>query len=406
MSTTITTVKAERESCRVGSFQEIGLKTYTGSKTEVKRKEVRINGAKLLRTGEADRARVYIGRNTRLHSFGSANIEKISLSDDDSAFQAKNHIITLHLRGEKYSDAHTTDIVSAPQRRQYWIHVLLEQLRLCVCLHTLRLCSDWILDIHIAWSLQNCFKGMLALKELDLSTTTKYGGFGIKEMELLCTGMKKLVYLQKLNLAGNILGNSGALQLSSVLRHLNFLQVLDLHNCHVGQYGIGDICESVVKHVKKIQILRFGIDSPRSRNATIGVGSFCFHMSQLTNANLVLSTLITLDMSGNEIGDIGFSYLVKEFERGCLPEVRCLNLIRNVLSDKSANLIGCLFQRGHFLKLQSLNLCENNITMEGATHIVSQITGLQYLQEFLGDYKSFDELCTKYLLNLPQRFCA
>lgn len=412
-----------KESCRVGSLRSLGFpihgvlqKAQSSTKRKGKNdapsppgvtsKEVRINGSKLLRMLTKESGRAYIGRNTKLMDLGSSEgihihnfiVEETEYSNDCLQCVSPKGVVVRSMNSAG------TDMVSYPERRKFWMRIICVQLHYCCSLHTLRLCSDWVSDIHLAWTLQQCFQSMLTLNALDLSTTTEYGGFGVKEMEILASGMKKLVYLTSLNLSGNKLGDRGALQLSQVLKHTIFVEQLKVQNCCFGAYGFGDISSSVVKHLLHIQTFHIGQQTKRASGLLLsGLTSFFNSIKTKPKSIVVLGNLLSLNLSGSGIGYASLEHLVTKIDKGCMKQLRELNLAHNYICNKGAQLLGLLFQFGKLLHLRCLDLHGNCISELGAKCLLQSVPGLLWLQDFLDDFDNFDDMCTNVFLDLPSQ---
>ncbi|GCA63000.1 hypothetical protein KIPB_007225 [Kipferlia bialata] len=213
-------------------------------------------------------------------------------------------------------------------------------------------CEPSLFDESFAGALA---KGTL-LTELDLYSC----GIGSQECEFLAPALSQLVYLEKLNLGANHIGDKGALHLGVAMPSLAKLRQLSVFNYPSDTIRIG---------VEGVTALVAGL----SDNAGLQKFDLSHHAIGDTGAEILAASmpgwrrLKKLDIIGNNIGDQGASAVA-----GCLHQcVRLRELsIGNRIGDSGAIAIAKAIPhmpKSTIFRYNCIDLTDNSIGRKGAS---------------------------------------
>ena len=195
-----------------------------------------------------------------------------------------------------------------------------------------------------------------ALRGCEVLSVLNLGGNGIQDAgtEALSEALRSCK-LQKLSLASNCMGPSGALAVAGVLKHVyKFLDTLDLSYNILGDVG-ADRLAGGLKHCNCLKQLHLN-------HNFVGV----YGAVALARCLQTCNQLTTLNLSDNKIGDSGALCL-----GNCLKDCSCLHTLRlnnNQISGYGA--VGVAEDVKHFRSLHTLEIGWNSIFLEDVNTMV------------------------------------
>ena len=202
----------------------------------------------------------------------------------------------------------------------------------------------------------------------------------------LSTDIPPLSSLETLDLAGNGIGDEGAISLSQELPSLTSLQMLNLSRNIIGVEGAISLSQTLFS-LSLLQTLNLEDNRIEIEGAVA-----------LSRALPHLSSFHTLNLAGNDIGDEGAVALSQALP--LLSSFHTLNLANNGMGIEGAvALSGAL---PSLSSLHTLNLARNNIGDEGALHI-SRVLAVSYFDRVSFDYFKLMRFQREYirLVKLP-----
>ena len=193
--------------------------------------------------------------------------------------------------------------------------------------------------------------------------------------------------LRTLYLAGNLIGQDGAMSLADVIRHGTCLQKLYLTGNRLGPEGVSAITEAIEEDERRISDSSSNFEATSetfTRGCISRSGSSNISDGITPELEIALLGLEELFLGGTSMGSQGCRAVARLLR--VTSHLRVLSLTNCDLTDDDvAELSASLKASRDKLPLQSLQLSFNQISSKGVEHLVNAIWGSSWLKELLID---------------------